>query len=182
MEFIDKKKIHKYVMIALLFLSFGFAEWQSTRGMLAYMSYSYPELKQPSWLFNDVTALLIGGIIPLIFYELITAFAARMVSARAGGAGDDMKYALRFFYIAANVAIGALKFIYYATPIASVYGNVLIDFVVTTVFFALFLWYCAKRYVPNTRWGAMLLSAGGTYLAIEAVVTVLGLVAGVFLA
>lgn len=182
MEFIDKKKINKYIVALILFLSFGYAQWQSSRGILAYVSYSYPGLGQPAWLFNDITAILIGGIVPLIFYELITAFAGRMVSARSGGAGDDMKYALRFFYIAANIVIGTLKFIFYANPMISVFGNILIDFVITTVFFALFLWYCAKRYVDKTRWGAMIMAAGGTYLIVETVFTVFNLVVGVLLA
>ncbi len=182
MDFIDKKKIHKGIMIALLFLSFGFAEWQSTRGVLAYMSYSYPELAQATWLFNDAVAFLMGGAVPLIFYEFITAFAARFAAPRTGGASDDLKYALRFFYIAANLVIGALKFIYYAHPIASVFGNIWIDFVVATVFFALYLWYCAKRYVDKTHWGSLFLTVGGTYLIVQALLTVFGLLTGVLLA
>lgn len=181
MDFIDKKKINKFIVIAILYLSFGFAGWQETRGVLAYMSYSYPELGQPTWLFNDVTAILLGGVVPVLFYELVTAFAARFAAARIGCSGDDLKYALRFFYIVANLVIGALKFLYYLSPVVSVFGNVLIDFVITTAFFALFLWYAAKRYVAASRWGALLLSVGGTYLVIEGIVIVLGLLTGVLL-
>ena len=181
MDFIDKKKINKYVVILLLFLSFGFAQWQPSRGMLAYMSYTYPELGQPDWIFNDIVAILLGGIIPLIVYEVVTAFAARFVAAKNGGASDEMKYALRFFFIAANLIIGAVKFVYYVSPLVTVWGNIIIDFVITTAFFCLYLWYCARRYVPNTRWGAMLLSVGGTYLIVEAILTVFGLVTGVLL-
>ena len=181
MEFIDKKKINKYIVIALLFLSFGFAQLQPSRGMLAYMAYNYPELGQPAWLFNDVFAIIAGGIIPTIVYEIITAFAAKFVAARNGGASDDMKYALRFFYIVANVVIGCVKFIFYVSPLITIWGNILIDFVITTVFFSLYLWYCARRYVPNTRWGSMLLSVGGTYLIAEAIITVFNLIIGVLL-
>ena len=178
MKFIDEKKIHKGIVIAVLFLSFGYAGWQSTRGMLAYMSYGYPELGQPAWLFNGVLALFIGGAIPLLFYELITAFSSRFVAMRTGGAADDMRYALRFFYIMANIVVGSLKFLYFLTPIASVFGNVLIDFVITSAFFGWFLYYCAKHYVANVRWGAMCLSAGGTYLVVQTVLTVINLITG----
>ncbi len=182
MKFIDEKKINKYIVIAVLFLSFGYAQWQSARGTLAYMSYSYPELGQAGWLFNDVVAILFGGLVPLLFYELLTAFAARFVSVRVGGADGDMKYALRFFYIAANIVIGSLKFLYYVSPIVSVFGGIWIDFFVTTAFFGWFLAYSAKHYVQKPRWGAMFLSVGGTYLVIEAILTVINLLAGVVLA
>ncbi len=181
MDFIDKKKINKYIVMTVLFLSFGYAQWQPSRGMLAYLSYSYPSLGQAAWLFNDVIAFLMGGIIPMLAYEIITMFAARFVSRRSGGVADDMKYALRFFYIVANVVIGSVKFVYYVSPVITVFGNILIDFTVTTAVFAFYLWYCAKRYVENTRWGAMLLSAGGTYLIVQALITVFNLVAGVLL-
>lgn len=179
MELIDKKKINRVIAVIALFVSFGFAQWQAGRGVLAYMSYSYPELKQPAWLFNDIVAILMSGAVPLVIYELITSFAARFVAVRTGGAVDDMKYALRFFYFAANVVIGLIKLAYYASPLLSVFGNIWIDFAITTAFFALYLWYCAKHYVNKTRWGAMLLTAGGTYLIVEAVITVISLLMGV---
>ena len=181
MDFIDKKKIHRYIVVAVLFLSFGFAGWQASRGALAYLSYSNPDLKQPAWLFNDITALLAGGVIPLLFYEVVTLFAAKFATARIGAATDDMKYALRFFYIAANVIIGAVKFVYYANPVISVMGNILIDFLVTSAFFVWFLHYSAKRYVNKTRWGAMLLTVGGVYIIVEAVLVVFNIVMGVVL-
>ena len=182
MEFIDKKKINKYIVIAVLFLSFGFAQWMPSRGMLSYMAYSYPELGQPAWLFNDIVAILMGGIVPLIAYEVITLFASRFVTARIGAeSAENMKYALRYFYICANIVIGCIKLFYLVSPLLSVWGNILIDFTVTTGFFCLFLWYSAKRYVQNTRWGAMLLGVGGTYLIVEALLTVFNLLMGVLL-
>lgn len=179
MKFIDEKKINKAIVMAVLYLSFGFAQWQTTRGTLAYMSYNYADLAQATWLFNDIVALFMGGVVPYLLYELITTFAARFVAMRTGGATDDMKYALRFFYIGANLVIGALKFLWYVTPVISVFGSVIIDFVVTTAFFVWYLFYCAKHYVVKMRWGAMLLTVGGTYLIVEAVVTVANLLMGV---
>lgn len=179
MDWIDKRKINKYIVIAVLFLSFGFAGWQSTRGMLAYLSYSYPSLGQPAWLFNDVMAVLLGGAVPLLFYELITMFVARFAAPRLGGAEDSMKYALRFFYIAANIVIGLIKLFYFTEPAMAAFGNVLIDFIVTTAFFAWFLQYSAKHYVQKQRWGVMLLTVGGSYLVAEALVIVLGMLMGV---
>lgn len=178
MKLIDEKKINKYIVIAVLFLSFGYAEWQPTRGILAYLSYTTPEMGQTTVLFNEIVAVLLGGLVPLLFYEIITAFAARFVGMRTGGASDSMKYALRFFYIGANLIIGSIKFVYFAAPYLNVFGNILIDFIVTTCFFVWFLFYCAKHYVKNTYWGAMLLSAGGAYLIVETVMVVISLIMG----
>ena len=61
------------------------------------------------------------------------------------------------------------------------FGNVLINFVITTAAFALFLWYCAKRYLPSFKWGAMLLTVGGAYLIVEGAIAVLNLISGVVL-
>lgn len=182
MKIIDEKKINKYIVIVVLFLSFGYAQWQSARGTLAYMSYSYPELAQATWMFNDVVAILTAGLVPLLFFELITSFASRFVAVRGGAQAEELKYSLRFFYIGANIVIGSLKFLYYISPIISVFGNILIDFVITTVFFCLYLFYCAKHYADKTRWGALIISAGGTYLIVEAFVTVFGLITGVLVA
>ena len=162
MKLIDDKKINKYILGTILFVSFGYANLSATRGILAYLSFTTPAMEQAAVLFNDVVAIILGGLVPLLFYEIITAFAARFVGARTGGAGGDMKYALRYFYIGANLVIGSIKFIYFAVPYLSIFGNVLIDFFVTTSFFIWFLWYCAKHYVKSVHWGAMLLSAGGT--------------------
>lgn len=181
MDFIYKKKINKFIVIAVLFLSFGFAELLSARGTLSYISYTNPDMQQPAWLFNDITAFLFGAIIPMIFYEVITYFTARFVSKRLGGYTDDMKYALRFFYVAANIVIGCIKFIYYLSPVITVFGNVLISFAFTTVAFALFLLYSAKRYIPSFKWGAMLLTVGGAYIAVEGAIVVFSLISGVLL-
>ncbi|MDE7395576.1 MAG: hypothetical protein K2M95_05625 [Clostridiales bacterium] len=178
MKLIDEKKINKYIMAAILFVSFGYANYLPTRGILAYLSYTTPSMAQTTLLFNDVVAILLGGIVPLLVYEVITAFAARFVGRRTGGAADAMKYALRFFYIGANLVIGSVKFVYFAVPYLSVFGNILIDFIVTTCFFVWFLFYSAKHYVKNTYWGAMLLSVGGTYLIVEAVIAVIALITG----
>ena len=178
MKLIDDKKINKYILAVILFLSFGYANLSATRGILSYLSYTNPEMEQAPALFNDIVAFLLGGIVPLLVYEVITVFASRFVSMRTGGAGDDMKYALHYFYICANIVIGSLKFIFYAAPYLSVFLSVLIDFLVTTGFFVWFLCYSAKHYVKTVHWGAMLLSAGGTYLIVEALVAVLSLITG----
>lgn len=181
MKVIDEKKINKWIVIVVLYLSFAFASWQSSRGALAYMSYSYPTLMQSGAIFNEVVAFIIGGILPLVFFELVTMFGARFVGIKCGVDSDTLKYALRFFYIGANIVIGAVKLVYFVSPLISVYGNVLIDFIVTTVFFVGFLVYAGKHYVDKTRWGAMILGASSTYLVLYTLITVANLVAGVLM-
>lgn len=179
MNFIDKKKVNIYVVTALLFLSYGFAQWQSARGILAYLSTQYSILGQAAWLFNDIVAVLLAGIVPTVFYEIVTAFAAKYISMRGGKTAYDMKYALRFFFIAANIVIGALKFLYYLTPLVSVFFGVVADFIITTAFFVAFLAYCAKHYVPNVSWGIMCMSTGGVYLVVQTVIVAANLLSAV---
>ena len=181
MKLIDEKKINKWIVIAILYLSYAFASWQSSRGSLAYLSYSYPMLSGNGAVFNEVMAFIMGGIIPLLFFELVASFGARFVGFRCGVSSENLKYALRFFFIGANIVIGAVKFVYLVSPVVSIYGNVLIDFLITTVFFVGFLIYAGKHYVDKTRWSAMVLCAGSTYLVLFAVITAANIIAGVLM-
>ena len=181
MKIIDDKKINKWIVIVVLYLSFAFASWQSSRGTLAYLSYSYPALNGNGAIFNEVVAFIFGGVIPLLFFELVASFGARFVGFRCGVAADKLKYSLRFFYIGANIVIGAVKLVYFVSPVISVFGEVLIDFLITTVFFIGFLVYAGRHYVDKTRWSAMILCAGSTYLVLFAIVTAANIIAGVLM-
>ena len=181
MKIIDEKKINKWIVIVVLYLSFAFAYWQTSRGSLAYMSYNYPSLLQSGAIFNEVMAFIVGGIVPVLIFELVAMFGARFVGRKCGVEPDKLKYSLRYFYIGANIVIGLVKLIYFISPIISVYGNVLIDFLITTVFFVGFLVYAGKHYVDKTRWGVMILGAGSTYLVLYVVITVLGIIMGVLM-
>ncbi len=180
MKLIDNKKIPSGVMIALLGLSFGLAEWFTSRGVVANLSielgYSMP------YLYNDIIAIVTGALFPILFYEVITTFAFRINVARFGAtAVGQMRYALRYFYFVANLVIFALNFIFFAEPIASVWGTVVIKTLVLSVFIVLYMWYCAKRYLTNTTWGAMCYQVGGMFVIIYGVLAVLQIVVGVFL-
>lgn len=181
MKVIDEKKINKWIVIVVLYLSFAFANWQTSRGSLAYLSYNYPVLMQSGAIFNEVVAFIIGGIVPLLFFEIVSAFGSRFVGFKCGVEADKLKYSLRFFYIGANIVIGAVKLVYLISPVITVYGNVLIDFSVTTVFFVGFLVYAGKHYVEKTRWGAMIVGAASTYLVLYALITVANVITGVLM-
>ena len=55
------------------------------------------------------------------------------------------------------------------------------SFLVRSAFFVWFLHYSAKRYVNKTSWGAMLLTVGGVYIIVEALLVVFNIVMGVVL-
>lgn len=176
MNFIKEKKINKWIVIAVLYATFCFAYFMSSRATLALLAINYG---MPQFLNNDAIAFFAGGILPLAVYELITSFAFRFMQARIGGAVDDMRYVLRFFFLLANIVIGCIKLLYLAFPLMSVYGNVFINTIVTMVFFALYLWYVLKHYVEKPRWSSALYELGGTFVIIFGIYAVLELVMGV---
>lgn len=181
MKLIREKKIHPYIMTALVYVSFCASNWYMSRGSLALTAYQFPQLFQTAVLFNDVVAFLVAGIIPTLVFELISMFTFRFAQVRMGGSTDMMRYALRFFYVPANLVSFLIKLVYFITPLASVYGNIVIDLVVTAGFVAWFLFYSAKNFVPKERWGAMLYQVGGTFLIVYGILTAIGLLLGALL-
>lgn len=65
---------------------------------------------------NYIVAFFIGGLVPTLLYELISRFLFRFSQARVGGSVDTLMFALRLFYIAANVVIFLIKLVYLWYP------------------------------------------------------------------
>ena len=150
MNFIKEKKINKYIVITALFLSFGYSGFYSMRGTLALFTAG-----MNFYVFNDVFAVIFAALIGGLIYELITMFLAKSASMRLNGRGADIQYALRFFYIPANLLAGAVKTLYFFFPYIFTYGEIFIDFLFALLFFALFLWYCCKNYFKKEERGSM---------------------------
>lgn len=181
MDFIKAKKIKPGIVIALLYVSFCAASWYEMRGALASMA-QYGNLFSSAVINNDVVAFLVGGLVPLGIYELLTRFVFRFSQVRIGGATDDMRYALRFFYIGANLAAFGLKLLYLAFPLLYGYGTIFIDFITAAAFVVGYFFYIARHgYFEKERLSMVLYQLGGAFIIIYAFMGVLGILTEVFL-
>lgn len=161
--FIKERKIPSWAMVLMLYLSFCLSGFMTFRGTWAALMTNFTA---PSVVVdNYIVSFFIGGLIPLGLYEFLTRFVFRFTQARLGGDVDVMRYALRFFYIPANVVIFLLKLTYLAFPMLNMYGDLIFDFVITAAFFVGFLFFVVKL-VPKERISAALYQLGGTFIIV----------------
>ncbi len=173
MNFIRDKKIHKYIVIAVLFLSFGFTDFFSVRGTLAMYS------NNGLFEFNDVVAFISAAIMGGLIYELIIMLFTRGAVSRLGARAYDMKYSLRFFVIASNVCSGLVKLLYLRFPYVFSYGEIFIDFIFMTAFFSLFLWFACKSYCQKQEYARTVMYLGSSFLCFYGIIAILSLLMGV---
>ena len=173
MNFIKEKKINKYIMIAALFLSFGYSGFYYMRGALALLTAS------GTFVFNDVWAFLFAAVIGGGVYELVTMFLARGSAARLNNRGADMQYALRFFYIPANLLSGVLKTLYFYFPYLFSYGEIFFDFFFVLIFYILYIVFCCKAYFKKEEYGRVVMFLGSSFLCVYGFIAVVALLSGV---
>lgn len=169
---IRQKKIPVWAMSLMLYVSFCMSAFMPFRGTWAAILSS---VTNSVVLNNYIVSFLIGGLIPWGIYEFLTRFAFRFMQARLGGDTDSMRYALRFFYIPANVVIFLLKLTYLAFPVLSIYGDLIFDFVVTAAFFVGYLFYIVKE-VPKDRIAAALYQLGGTFIIVYGFIELIAII------
>ncbi|MDE7463789.1 MAG: hypothetical protein K2M48_02070 [Clostridiales bacterium] len=173
---IAKKKLPLPVIGIFVYLSYCAMSWYSMRGTLAYYGESYGF---GSWLANDVFAFFIGGLIPLLFYELLSMFVFRMLNARMGAQNDvaSLRYGLNFAVIAANVVLFGLKFIYLAVPLYAQLLDIILNPTVTLIFVGLYLWYAFKQnYVDKTLYRNIVSAVMGPFLAVYGLISLFSIV------
>ena len=166
MKLIEEKKIHPALCGLMLYLSFCMANWYTSRGGWAH-NLSSVAMLQTVFLANDIVAFLVAGLLPFLFFEVIAMFVFRFCEPRLGKSVVGMRYAARFFYIPANLVLFALKLFYLLSPLISVYGNILLDFLVPAVFLVFYLKYCAAHYAEKQNWSAMIAQLGGAFLIVS---------------
>ena len=111
MNFIKEKKIPQVVVIILTFLALGYNSFYGVRSLLA--TYAVEGMFKA----NDVIAFIVSAVVAGAMYELITALIFRANIRKVGGQrAKDMRYALRFFVIPAEILAGALKTLYFFYP------------------------------------------------------------------
>ena len=176
MKIIAEKKVNPWVTGIALYLSFCAANLYFSRGDWAYSLSSLGGPYQTAFLSNIFLAFFVGGIAPFALYELITFFMFKTMKYRLGAVTDDMKYALRFFYFAANCVVALLSLLYLISPIISIYGGVVFPPLCEGVFSALYIAYEFKSNVKKENWGFALLRFCGAFAFAYALVTVLSIV------
>ena len=176
MNFIKDKKIHKAILIVVLFIALGFSGFYSMRGTLA--SYSSNGLLS----FNDVWAFILSALINGGIYELITILIFKALSKKLGQArSQDMRYALRFFVVLAGIFSGLIKLFYFAYPFIFPYGEVLIEFIFMLFAFIPYLVFICKTYCEKEEYAGVTMTLGSAFLALYSVVTIFSLVVEVML-
>ena len=166
------QKVNTGIAIFALYLSFCAAGYLTFRGSYAAVM---SELGiTTAVVANYIVAVFIGGLVPTLLYELISRFLFRFSQARVGGSVDTLMFALRLFYIGANTVIFLIKLVYLWYPLAHIYGDIAIDFVITTAAFVGFLFY-ALRHVPKERIAPMLYQFGGSYIIVYGVLSLIAL-------
>lgn len=167
-----RRHLDQRILIVLLYLSFCAAEFFTFRGTYAALMTNFGV---PSAVVsNSIVAFFLGGLIPFVLYELISRFLFRFAQASLGGRVDEYAYILRVFYIAANAAIFLLKLLYLWFPLLHIYGDILIDFVITSAAFAVFLWYVLRR-EPKEHIAPILYRLGGSYVIVYGVIALIKL-------
>lgn len=177
MNFIKEKKLNKWIVIAALYVGFAFAYYVPMRGMIALLSVNYG---LPAAINNDVVAFLVAGIVPILVYELLSAFVFKLVRTRGVAPAEDMRYELRFFYFPATVVMGCIKLIFLFHPLGLTFASVLVDSLVPLPFFALFMWYSFKNHVDKTRYASMIYLLGSAFAVVYGVLALFELLMGAF--
>ena len=156
-----------YVLFALC-LCFG--GWFAARGALARISlYSgVPELLI-NIMCNEVTAFLIGGVMPFLVYFIVTRFTYRMMLAAGAPPVADQAYVFRTFYGLGYLVYGAFSMLYFALPVLELYGEVIIKFVIMAAAVSLYVVFECRHRLPK-RGRAIALYAYGLLFSVIYVV------------
>ena len=176
MNFIKEKKIPQVVVIILTFLALGYNSFYGVRSLLA--TYAVEGMFKA----NDVIAFIVSAVVAGAMYELITALIFRATIRKVGGQrAKDMRYALRFFVIPAEILAGALKTLYFFYPFLFNYGEVLIDFIFLLIFFILYIIFCCKNYCKKEEYATIAMATGSSFLVLFGALAVFSLITGVLL-
>ncbi len=178
MNLIKEKKININIVNLVLYLSFCFAGWYSSRTSVASVVGAYGQF---SFMSNDVFAFLIAGILPILIYLLVIKILARALRPVPYLPVDRMVYSFPYFYIGANLVIGLFNILYFFLPIASIWGGIIVPIIATACFFIWFLAFICKNYIKNYNWKAIVVYFGRIYLVIAILYVSFGLLAAVVL-
>ncbi len=175
---IAKKKLPIPVVALFVYLSYCAAAWYITRGEVAYIAYRY---KLGGWLANDIVAFFLGGLIPVLVYELLY-FAIGKTKLTRIGAGqpydtESVRYVINYAVITANLILFALKFMYLAVPMYAHLLDIILDPAVTLTVVGLFMLYVFKmQYVPKHLFSVAFSTVFGAFVTVYGLLTVISVI------
>lgn len=150
-----KKKIPVWLEAGLFYVCLCFGGWMSMRRAIAYaITAAGYTGTAANILGNEVVAFLLGGLVPLVIYELGRSVAFGMFRFPGAPRIADMNYALRAFYGLGYLLYGAFSMLYFALPVLVTYGETIVRFLVVGGAIAWYISFEArfrlpKRYVPR---------------------------------
>ncbi len=178
MNIIKEKKINSKIVGFVLYLTFCFAGWYSSRSSLTgYLGMN----GQFSFMCNDIVAFFIAGLVPILIYFLVMKVLTRALRQVAYLPVAQMEYSFPYFYIGANIVIGLFNVLYFFLPIASIWGGIIVPVISTACFFIWYLAFICKNYVKNYNWKTIVMYFGRLYIIIALLYTVFGIIAEVLL-
>lgn len=175
-DIIKKKKIKKWLLNLLLYISFCFAGWYAARSAVASLlsgNASY------GFFNNDFFAFFSAGVVPVIIYLLAVRFLVYALKRTPYLPVDEMAYALPFFYIGANIVTGLVSIVYIFVPLASFWCGIIVPIIATAGFFALYLLFICRNYVKDYNWKVIVMYFGRLYIVITLIFTAFGLISAV---
>lgn len=166
MDFIHKKKISPVLSGIILYITFCMSSWVLGRGdYVASLNKGINnQISSMVLIANDVMTFFWMGLLPFLFYELVTWFISKQLRYKIGFSALDLKYSLRFYYSGANICIFLVTLTYFINPLISIIADPLVRFIVPSIFFALFLKDGLKNFVEKPYWGTALQYCGGVFL------------------
>lgn len=128
-----ERKLPAALQTALFYVCLCFGNWYSMRGALAGLAFdANMGTGLTNFLCNDVMAFALAGVIPFFVYFLATRITFRIMNGPYTPSLRDQAYALRSFYGLGYLVYGGLSMIYFACPVASLYGETILRFAVMT--------------------------------------------------
>lgn len=164
MELIKKKKIPLKAVNVILYFSLCFSCWYYMRQLMAYFAVVYFSGIAALVLANAVVGSLLGG---LVCYLVINSLITRSLHPYQLSGVDNatMAYVFKLAFAAAGIVYGGLSFVYFVTPLISLYGEYILRFIVYTVFLVIGYVYCVRAgLIRKESIGRSLYSVFGTYL------------------
>ena len=162
-----EKRIPLPVQLVLFGLFLCFGGWYSMRGMLAQLVlYSEISSGLRDFLCNEITAFVLGGLMPFLVYFLVTRFTYRMMLSGGARPIADQAYIFRTFYGLGYLVYGAFSMLYYAVPVLELYGEVIIRFVIIAAAVSLYIVFECKHGLPKRGRAVALYAYGVVFSAI----------------
>lgn len=159
-----KKKIPTWLHAGLFYVCLCFGGWFAMRRSLAYVitAGGYTGA-MANFLGNEVVAFLLGGLAPLLVYELARSIAFGMFRFPGAPRIPDMNYALRSFYGLGYLVYGAFSMLYFVFPPLSTYGETIVRFLLIGGAIAWYVSFEARFRLPRRYVPRAIYAFGGIY-------------------